>query len=334
MEINNGWIKIHRKMQDNPIIMKDADHLAVWMYLLLNATHAEYPALFKGEKIMLQPGQLITGRKSIAAKLSINESKVTRILDAFGTEQQIEQQASNRNRLISILNWDLYQSVEQQSEQQVNNKKGKKHTSLHESGAKNGQQNEQQEQSKTPLKSGICDTLGKKSEQQNEQQVNNKRTTEPKKVNTNKNNNNKNNKNVRKIYSENPILNNTILEFIEYRESIKKPMTDHAVDLMIGKLQKMTADVNVQIEILNQSIMNGWTGIFPLKKDQQTSGRKEVVPSWMDKPKNKFHNFNQRSYDGVDLEEMLLTTNPPTAGTDANIQARVEELKERLGSTT
>lgn len=117
----NGWIKLHRKMQDNPIIMKDADHLAIWVYLLLNATHAEYPALFKGQKIMLQPGQLITGRKSIAEQLKINESKVTRVLNAFESEQQIEQQTSNKNRLISLLNWDLYQFLEQTTEQQVNN---------------------------------------------------------------------------------------------------------------------------------------------------------------------------------------------------------------------
>ena len=117
----NGWIKLHRKILGNPIIMKDSDHLAVWTYLLLNATHAEYPALFKGQKIMLQPGQLLTGRKSIADKLKISESKVTRILNSFKSEQQIEQQTSNKNRLISILNWDLYQISEQQIETQVNN---------------------------------------------------------------------------------------------------------------------------------------------------------------------------------------------------------------------
>ena len=94
-------------------------------------------------------------------------------------------------------------------------------------------------------------------------------------------------------------------------------MTDHAVDLMIGKLQKMSSDVNEQIEILNQSIMNGWTGVFPLKKEQQASGRQETVPSWMNKPnKNKFHNFHQRSYDADEMEKLWQTTEPPTEGND------------------
>lgn len=118
-----GWIKIHRKMLENPIICKDSDYLSVWIYLLLNATHKEIPALFKGEKITLQPGQLITGRKSMSNKLKISESKIYRIINEYKSEQQIEQQTSNKNSLITILNWNKYQQSEQQNEQQMNNKR-------------------------------------------------------------------------------------------------------------------------------------------------------------------------------------------------------------------
>lgn len=119
----DGYIKLYRKLLDNPIICKDSDYMAVWVYLLLSATHKEYPALFKGKKIMLKPGQLITGRKSISMKLNITESKVQRILKSFESERQIEQQTSNRNRLITILNWIEYQQTEQQNEHPVNNKR-------------------------------------------------------------------------------------------------------------------------------------------------------------------------------------------------------------------
>lgn len=118
-----GWIKIHRRILENPIICKDSDYLAVWIYLLLNATHKEIPALFKGKKIILQKGQLITGRKSMASQLKISESKIYRIINDFKSEQQIEQQTSNQNSLISILNWDKYQQSEQQNEQQMNNER-------------------------------------------------------------------------------------------------------------------------------------------------------------------------------------------------------------------
>lgn len=115
-----GWIKIYRKILDNPIVCKDADYLSIWIYLLLNATHKDIPALFKGKKIILQPGQLITGRKSIAKQLNISESKVYRVISEYKSEHQIEQQISNKNSLISIVNWKEYQESEQQNEQQMN----------------------------------------------------------------------------------------------------------------------------------------------------------------------------------------------------------------------
>lgn len=119
---DSGWIKLHRKLLDNPLVMKDADHVAIWIFLLLNATHGDYPAIFKGNKIILKPGQLITGRKAIANLLLISESKVRRILDEFENDHQIDQQTSNKNRLITIVNWQSYQKSDQQNGQQVTNK--------------------------------------------------------------------------------------------------------------------------------------------------------------------------------------------------------------------
>ena len=118
-----GWISTYRKILENPIVCKDSDYFAVWMYLLLNATHKESPAIFNKNKIILKKGQLITGRKVIAEKFNISESKVQRILKIFEIEQQIKQQTCSQNRLISIINWNEYQQNEQQIEQQVNNER-------------------------------------------------------------------------------------------------------------------------------------------------------------------------------------------------------------------
>ena len=63
-------------------------------------------------------------------------------------------------------------------------------------------------------------------------------------------------------------LQTAIVSFMEFRKSIKKPMTDRAVDLLVKKLKGLTPSVHEQVEIINQSIMNGWQGVFPLKNDQ------------------------------------------------------------------
>lgn len=123
MSDGSGWIKIHRSMLDNPVVMKDSDHCMLWMLLLLNATHKPHDTLFGGKRITLQPGQLITGRKKLARELRVNEHKIDRMLRAFKNEQQIEQQSKPYGSLITIKNWHKYQDIEQQNEQQMSNQR-------------------------------------------------------------------------------------------------------------------------------------------------------------------------------------------------------------------
>ena len=59
----------------------------------------------------------------------------------------------------------------------------------------------------------------------------------------------------------------TVYEFIKMRKAIKKPLTTRGLQLMIKKLYSITTNVDEQIEILNNSIMNNWQGIFPLKNN-------------------------------------------------------------------
>lgn len=119
----DGWIKIHRKILDNPVVMKDPDYFIVWMYLLLTASHQEYKTLFGGQPITLHPGQLITGRKKLASATHVNEHKVERILKTLKSEHQIKQQAERYGSLITIVSWGEYQNVEQQIEQRVSNER-------------------------------------------------------------------------------------------------------------------------------------------------------------------------------------------------------------------
>ena len=116
---------------------------------------------------------------------------------------------------------------------------------------------------------GFCDDLGAtkgqpKGNQKSTkgQREGNERATKGQPVDITNNDNNDNNDNK---YSDDPMLEAAIQEFIVFRKKIKKPMTDHAVKLMLSKLNKLASSTAEQIEILNQSILNGWQGIFPLK---------------------------------------------------------------------
>lgn len=103
--------------------------------------------------------------------------------------------------------------------------------------------------------------------------------------NTNKNTNIENKKessldSIINTYTTNLELINSLKEFLKMRKSIKKPMTDKAMKLLIIKLDKLGSNDNEKIEILNQSIFYSWQGIFPLKnklvEGEEVSGTQSV----------------------------------------------------------
>lgn len=66
-------------------------------------------------------------------------------------------------------------------------------------------------------------------------------------------------------YTNNDELKKTIYEFIKMRVAIKKPMTDYALKLIFLKLNKLANTDAQKIKILEQSIENGYQGVFEIK---------------------------------------------------------------------
>ena len=77
-------------------------------------------------------------------------------------------------------------------------------------------------------------------------------------------------------------LNQAFVDYVEMRKKIKKPLaTDRAVKLAMDNLKKLSGGDNaIAIQILNQSIMNSWQGLFPLKQDNQKKAESNVFDEW------------------------------------------------------
>jgi hypothetical protein len=54
-------------------------------------------------------------------------------------------------------------------------------------------------------------------------------------------------------------------EWKKMRKSIKKPLTEYAEKLAIKTLEKLHQEGNDPTEVLQQSILNCWQGLFPVK---------------------------------------------------------------------
>ena len=61
-------------------------------------------------------------------------------------------------------------------------------------------------------------------------------------------------------------------DFLEHRRRLKKPMTDRAQVLAIGKLEKLCEAGDDPLAIIDQSIERGWSGLFALKTTEVSSG--------------------------------------------------------------
>lgn len=97
---------------------------------------------------------------------------------------------------------------------------------------------------------------------------------------------------------DNQALRDMYYEFLKMRKLIKAPMTDRALQMLIKKVCGMAADEGTQIKILEQSIVNNWKGVYPLKAD---TGGQAAKPSYS----NKFNDFSQRKYTEEEFKEII-----------------------------
>ena len=72
-------------------------------------------------------------------------------------------------------------------------------------------------------------------------------------------------------------LTQALKEFNDFRNKKKKPMTDKAKERMCRKLEKYPRDQ--WIDILHQSIDQGWTDIYDLKPNAPVSGSPDKYAS-------------------------------------------------------
>lgn len=66
-------------------------------------------------------------------------------------------------------------------------------------------------------------------------------------------------------YTSNSFLQETIIDFMKMRKSIKKPVTERALKGILNKLDRLATTDDIKIKILENSIENCWQGVFPLK---------------------------------------------------------------------
>lgn len=97
------------------------------------------------------------------------------------------------------------------------------------------------------------------------------------------------------LYFDNPDINNAFATYLAVRKNNGDRLMKEQILLLAEDLKNITEKDNERLAILNKAIMGNWKTLWPLK-----GGKGKPVS------KNKFHNFDQRTYDMNELEKKLM----------------------------
>lgn len=107
----SGWIALKRGITKHPLFKGRPDRLLIWVWLLENAAWKPEPLDVHGKIITVERGQVCTSLRRIADETGLGLQVVRSFLDRLRTELQINTETTHGRSLITICNYDKYQSV-------------------------------------------------------------------------------------------------------------------------------------------------------------------------------------------------------------------------------
>jgi hypothetical protein len=126
----NGWIKLHRQIEENEFYFDERfTKVQAWIDLLLLAGHKERTIWIRGNEIHLNPGDLAWSMRNLSKRWRWNRRTTELFLSALEKREMIHRRKSNITTLVSIINWHKYQvDAPQSAPQSAPQKSEKVHT--------------------------------------------------------------------------------------------------------------------------------------------------------------------------------------------------------------
>ena len=119
----SGWIKLHRELLKKAIWKESSpEQKTILITILMLANHKEKEWEWKGEKYVAEPGQFVTSLDSIVEKCGkgVSIQNVRTALKRFEKYEFLTSEVTNKNRLITIVNWGFYQTDTEEANKQTN----------------------------------------------------------------------------------------------------------------------------------------------------------------------------------------------------------------------
>lgn len=246
--MQQGYVKLHRKIKEWALY-DDEKCLKLFIHLLLSVTHKEIK--YKG--INLKAGQYVASVRQLSVETNLTENEIRKRLKKLKNYGAIYIKSTNKNTLITIANWELYQICENNAQTTAH----KKHELIEQECKQEGSKN-----NNPP----IVPPKGGKAE--GEKAGTAKATSKP-------------------IASWDEIetllvgfddeFKDCYKDYMIMRKSIRKPLTMRAAKIGLGKLKRFSkGDAKVAIQIMEQSILNSWQDFYELARKGARKQTEEV----------------------------------------------------------
>lgn len=121
--MNEGWFKFYRCLFKKAIWLNSTpEHKVILITLLGMANHSGREWEWKGKQFKAEPGMLVTSIESICSKSGkgISVQNVRSALNKFEKYEFLTQEVTKTGRLITIVNWGLYQGTKEEDNKQTN----------------------------------------------------------------------------------------------------------------------------------------------------------------------------------------------------------------------
>lgn len=112
--MSQGWIKIHRQIQDCDIwdTEEPFDYRSAWIDLLLLVNHKDKKTVFDGKSITVKKGQRITSVRKLSERWHWSVNRTYRYLRLLEDLGMIQKESDNRRTLLTIVKYEDFQDTE------------------------------------------------------------------------------------------------------------------------------------------------------------------------------------------------------------------------------
>jgi hypothetical protein len=107
--MTNGWIKLHRKIEESSVWLHSPEVYMVWCWCLIRANHKESKVPFKQGDIILKPGEFVTSRASAVEEMPLSHRQWRTSVTYLKSTNRIAIETTSRYTKIRVVKWDEYQ---------------------------------------------------------------------------------------------------------------------------------------------------------------------------------------------------------------------------------